>query len=1677
MNTKTKLNIASIIGVKDGIDQIFSSVDENLELYAQNTDENMQLESYWGYIHQLNGLLEMLELSSVTIVSKQVEKLVEALIHRQVKAEPAIFSILKQSTDALRHYLDELIDGEENDPLRLFPVYQKLMQAQGIENISESHLAFPDLTAKPPLQDALLNMGPDEIKTSAKQARSEYQLALLNWLRDTSNKDSLRSMSYAVSLIEKFPGSVRQRSFWWVCSGFLDGLLQQEAAVDLPSRQLCGKIDQEIRRIAQGQPTTSDSLTRDILYQIARSNVNTPLISEIKQAYTWPDYLSTATQKKAPLTEASEQLQANLTKMRAIVVEANENWDEFSNGNKEGLKLLTDNIEALKHLTPEIQYAPLEKLLIVISGTVAYLGIRPQDMTEDVAMEMATALLLIKNMLDSFNKLSPEFPDQVETLSTRLRLITTGKQDENNLPDIPGINETELIVQEKELLQQTAQEILVDLAQVERILDRFLLDSSARSDLPKLHTLFKQISGVLVMLDFERANTLLTFCQQLAEKLTSVSHEIEASEQALLVNGLSSLSFFIEAQKSAQPDKGNILESAIALFEHTENVEPEIAAPEVDPTKPDLSDEQNKETASNKVDPELLKVFLEEADEVLADIATNLQHHQEDQTETNILSLSAIRRGFHTLKGSGRMIKLQDASELAWQIEQVLNLWINERKETSPQLIDLIACAHRTFTEWRTNLKNHDDETINAQELLPLIKELLETEPTDTEPDLDSSSDSDTVTPASSDNDTKVKLGEQIITLDLYEIFIAEAHQHLATLEQNLDCLLAYQETPISNEFMLAAHTLASTSRSLGLTFIATPSFALEQWLSYLLENNRVADAAGLKCAENIIACLGRMLASINLKQLPKEDDLQIAVALSDEMTEILAQQEQNVSSELNTPDTPENASDEQTNSLEVPVEAENNVHPELLQLFLEDAQEVTPEISRKLRAWHTLPQDTNIYRSILRSLHSLKGSAHMAGRIKLGDQIHNMESAIEDAISETVISVSTIEKLEIEFDAIIAGIEQQQELMQADQTIEETTSSTDDLSVDTTAISTSSKENGIPLQKSVRVDTEIIDRLVNESGEISIVHSKVEAQLTNFNQSLTDLSESVDHLRSQLREMEIQAEAQIQSHQTPTKGAEQTLDPLEFDQFTRLQELTRLMAESTDDVMTVQKSLHTSQRIVEETVMQQARMNRQLQQQLMYIRTVPFGNFTECFYRVVRQTARALNKKANLSIQGDEIKVDRSILEKFNSPLEHLLRNAVAHGIESPAERLAAGKSEIGQITITVRQVGNEVVITLTDDGSGLNMTRIREQAEHLKLITADEVLDNDQLMALIFVQGLTTNNEITETSGRGIGMDVVKNEISALRGRIEIESETNKGTTFHIYLPLTLANAQTLLVDAGKAVYAIPTVIVEQAQELDAAALNRAYQDHFVEFNDKIYPFAYLSHLLGESDQKPESRRHNRILLLHSGTLRLAIHVNKLIGNRDIVVKNIGPQLMHAPAVEGATIMGDGEIVFIINPVKLLQRDEAEAIIASPPHLLTTAAPENDHAVANIMVVDDSLTVRKVTSRLLERKGYNVLTAKDGLGAIELLRKIKPNVMLVDLEMPHMNGFELIKNIRDNPDTVKIPIIVISSRTSDKQRKIADDLGVNMFLGKPYNETELISQIAQYVAEGQGDGSDEIL
>ncbi len=1196
------------------------------------------------------------------------------------------------------------------------------------------------------------------------------------------------------------------------------------------------------------------------------------------------------------------------------------------------------------------------------------------------------------------------------------------------------------------------------------------------------------------------------------------------------------------------------------------------------------------------VDGELLEVFLEEAGEVLAAIADHVQGsraHPRDQQH-----LTTIRRGFHTLKGSSRMVGLERFGEAGWAMEQVLNLWLSDELAGDEVLFGLIESAQQRMTVWVAQLSSDPgagvridptpivDAANSLRGVAPVAAAIAFVTGEAIDPARDASKQVDAEAPldapeqelpdearedsfaaapevaleaapevaveatqeeaveaahedavdaahedavdaahedapevaheapveaaqqealAGAPDPATIEIGELQLSRPLYMVFLGEADDLIRTLDADARAWRLQPSRGATEKGLRAAHSLAGSASLLQLACVYEPARCVETFMTAQRASGQVPEPSELEVLVYGLERVQAMLHQFAAGTMPQaEREAHAALAALAARWSVRAPW---VAPEAGAH--PAHAVDPES-AIVLPAD---EFDADLLPIFIEEATDSMPQVGANLSGWLADPNGASLPATLMRQLHTIKGSARMAGAMALGQLVHEIETRVETLAGLPNVPVSLIEELVADHDRVAAmfdairrmpadaiapvvdpvsaqaGTEQagavkagaaQTDAAPADPTTGSAHSPTpaSPRKVARAKVAPAPQSPAEPVQQQpapaaraqtmVRVRADLLDKLVNEAGEVSIARSRVDNQLGGLRQSLADLTENVSRLRAQLREIEIQAELQIQAKIAQSREHDRAFDPLEFDRYTRFQELTRMLAESVDDVATVQNNATRGLDEASQDLHRQGQVLRDLQQNLMRVRMVQFGSISDRLYRVVRQAAKELDKRVHLDIRGSAVELDRGVLETMAGPIEHLLRNAVAHGVEARAARVACGKSETGELVIEVRQEGREIVLEFSDDGGGLDFERIRSRALAAELIAPQARLSERELGDLIFVPGFTTVSEVTEIAGRGVGLDVVRAEVASLGGRVDIDSRRGEGTRFTISLPLTLAIAQVVLVSAGKRRYAVPSSSVEQVLQLKPQSLATAYNDGAVDWQGARVPLFYLGTLVEFEGLSPVAQHYSPVLIVRAGGQRIALHCDDVTRNQEIVVKNVGPQVARVRGVTGATVLGSGEIVLIVNPVALAQVVAGEVLDRSAMGQ-PLAAVEVAALPAVVMVVDDSLTVRKVTQRLLVREGYQVLLAKDGVDALRQLQETVPDVMLVDIEMPRMDGFDLTRNLRADPRFSDIPIVMITSRTADKHRKYAASLGVNVYLGKPYVEVELLAHIEQFTAARQ--------
>jgi len=1169
-----------------------------------------------------------------------------------------------------------------------------------------------------------------------------------------------------------------------------------------------------------------------------------------------------------------------------------------------------------------------------------------------------------------------------------------------------------------------------------------------------------------------------------------------------------------------------------------------------------------KPAVMEEIDEEIIGIFLEEAEEVYTELTQLLPKWRQNLDDEDVLA--DLRRAFHTLKGSGRLVGALDIGEFAWAYESMLNRVMDRTISPSDSMLDLLDQASQVLPELFELFKQGAKPDVAILSLIEHANLLSQGQSLP-----GAEVEAETVDSVEVEQDTLVEETEserdsqEQIDPVLLDIYRKEVEAHLLSLQKYVHEWENGRYREPTQALMRALHTLTGSSRTTGVVPVAELCGRFEHYVNELLQLDAQMNADALSLLNDSIDYIHSAIDELE-QGLPADEGNQALMSRLQVLFETID-------------DAPRTA-DTQTLSDVSGMLAEEFEHDEdLLEIFIEEGDEILDASDTTLQHWQQNPDDQDDIEAMQRYLHTLKGGARMAGVTAVGDLSHNIESMLtmvaegRQQVSENMFAtlqraqdrlVQMLEQLKAqktipgaedilaEVDALIAGGNKEATIAAesaearietAADDISSTTDSNEEagLEIELTDSSLQSEtaedesetaaesdaiegetespvsaiefgveeisdadasaasapgdqqpDNVVPfaadtvveesgstsvlvederkedrrqasrkVAEQIRVRAELLDDLVNFAGEVSIYRSRMEQQSNSFGANLQELDDTVARLREQLRQFEIETEAQIQFRREETVGKDyEDFDPLEFDRFTQMQHLSRTMLESLNDLDSLRSILSNINRESETLLLQQSRVNTELQEGLIRTRLVPFTGHAPRLRRIVRQTSDELGKKVKLEVEGLDNELDRTVMDKIIPPLEHMLRNSVAHGIELPEVRVANGKPETGKIRLSFQRESSDIVITIADDGVGLDYEAIRNKAVESGLLSPDVEVSKDILQTLIMESGFSTAEEISQISGRGVGMDVVNAAIKQMGGLLDIESESGQGTRFIISLPLTLAISRALMVNVADEIFALPLLSVQGVERISVAEIKAlmAEEKPVYKWLDEEFRFMNLGHLIGlQSTALSEEDQMLPLLMVRSGDYRAAILVDGLLGSREVVVKPVGPQLSTLRGVAGATIMGNGSVVLILDLGILIRRTITQEMMEAVP----AEAVEEERLT--VMVVDDSITVRKVTARLLERNDYDVLSAKDGVDALGQLLEVRPDVMLLDIEMPRMDGFELATNMRNDEELKNIPIIMITSRTGEKHRDRAFSIGVNKYMGKPFSEDELLENI----------------
>jgi chemosensory pili system protein ChpA (sensor histidine kinase/response regulator) len=774
---------------------------------------------------------------------------------------------------------------------------------------------------------------------------------------------------------------------------------------------------------------------------------------------------------------------------------------------------------------------------------------------------------------------------------------------------------------------------------------------------------------------------------------------------------------------------------------------------------------------------------------------------------------------------------------------------------------------------------------------------------------------------------------------------------------------------------------------------------------------------------------------------------------------------------------------------------ATSDIPPELLEVFRLEAEDHLRVLTSVLPLARKQTIGKDEWAEVRRAAHTLKGAAAMVGFADVTTLAHRMEDLLDLYFDDGKASTpDEIDLLLAATDAIedaVAGrpaafaplLARFASLNGTRQAVPQPAGADTTVAVPAAPSPEPAEEKPATRRETgetfVRVPLEKLNDIVKLVGELVISRTAFEQRLGDFRRLLGELEPSAARLRRASGRLDAGFEsialAGSRSVGVGGGGFADTFygqggdgfDALEFDRYTEFHLVSRELAETTTDIQTLGGELGHLHADFDGHLTRQSRLGSEIEDKLMRLRMVPLGTAAARLSRTVRNAAEQTGKKAELAFVGERTGLDKAVLEAMNDPLLHLLRNAVDHGLESPEVRRALGKPEAGTVTLKAAHDAGQVVLTIRDDGRGIDPERVREVAVERGLLTAEAAagLPDDRLYDLLFTPGFSTKRQVSELSGRGVGLDVVRTKVEALKGTVGVTSAPGRGTTFTVRLPMTLAVTRALLVTANRQTFAVPLDAVEQIFRLEDDTADRIGGEPVVKVGENVYPLAPLGRLLDLKTPADEVARPP-VLLVRAGDKRLAVVVDHLIGGREVVIKNLGSHLKRVPGVAGATFLGDGSVVLILNPAEFVKRAEGAPAFKSP--VATAAVPTARAKGRTVLLVDDSPSVRRVLTTLAERNGWTAVSAKDGLEALEILQggRVQPDAMLTDVEMPRMDGYELLATVRGLPATKSLPVVVITSRSADKHRQRAMDLGASAYVTKPYQEDALVELVNQLTA-----------
>jgi chemosensory pili system protein ChpA (sensor histidine kinase/response regulator) len=1723
----------------------------SLEAYAERSDQRALLEKCADQLHSAHGVLRLVEVYGAALLAEEMEHVTRYLLSsendqkRQVDGLDALMRAMVQ----LPTYLERVLSGGRDLALVLLPLLNDLRSVRGSPLLSEGTLLLLNLKSDQPAQPQSQRLGEQSISVAqwARRLRPRFQIGLLGYIRGERTVQNLEILAKVAEKLEQVATTQPVFQLWWVTGAILEAVRANGLEGSATLKRLLGQADRQIKALYElGEARYCEDppadLLNNLLYYVARASTTGGRIAAVRASFKLSELLPV----DDSIEHERESLSAPSVKlMRTVAAAIKEDLskvkdvlDIFVRRGGGRSDELIPQLELLKKISDTLGVLGLGELRQRIQEEISALS----DMVTDGKAPPEESLIRVAGVL-----LSVE--DSLDDQLVRLILPTASELPSS---EIPGAHDLEFRLVSEAVLR----ECIVNMA---RIKEAVSIAVQKPGDFPpqgldNVPQLLRGITAGLLMLGKGRAVELMdAIGAQVRNLIEPGAPAPDAIRLERVADAIVSIEYYMETLQSGRTDPWYMLDNAEmcikTLAEEAPSRVPNISISsgeaaktvKLDPTETIALERTKRAHAATypliavpepePVDPQFVELFIEEAKEEIASIQRSFP--QWDQNPMDLESLALMRRSFHTLKGSGRMVGARAIAEFGWSIENLLNRIIDKTLSRTPGMMTLLRSAVAALPQLVEQLETGRHNPVPIEALMSRAFAYADGREADQGTVTLTQEDHLPAQSAAAAEPAVAAAAPAAMDPVLHDIYSKETSSHLTEIREYLrkrEGQPAPHELP--ETVYRAIHTLSGSSKMAEARHGIRITEPLNQVMRKVFDSGHGLSDIGLATLGDAVRAIDNVVSHINESTAFFSEQPSLLARLHDIEAELDAAITREAIDTSGSAKLPALAAFPSQTAAAVPAEEFDH---EIANIYSEEATELLEAAEISLTAWNRDRKDKERVAELQRQLHTLKGGARMAGISAMGDLSHELEtlvlqidggSVLGDDHAHAVMQAS-LDELGRMRDLVSNGavpggatalITQIRDLATPSRTpsaappvptpapkvappaaaatpaaaaaapatvTRPAPAAPPDFAVSVDAAPSSSapvaasEDSSASLELSsvpvlpgresapaervemARVDADLLDTMLNNAGEVSIFRARLDQQVNSIDFNLAELARTVTRLKEQLRGLEIETEAQVLNRHQDVEPRRDDFDPLELDRYSSLQQYSRALAETSGDVASIQGLLETLTREAQNLLTQQSRVITELQNSLMRTRMVPFQRHVQRLTRLVRQAANDTGKRAELVVQGAAAELDRQMLERMVPPLEHMLRNAVVHGIETPERRTGLGKPDVGRISISLERDGAEVVIVVADDGAGISVKLIREKAIALGLTNAHAKLTDEEAVQLILEPGFSTAGHVTQAAGRGVGMDVVATEVKKLGGGLFIDTTAGKGSRFTIRLPFTLAISQALIVRVAEEAYALPLATVEGVVRLprNIVARHLGKDAPLFEYGGQKYRFQQLGSFVGlGATRLPESDVSISVVLIRAGEHSTALVTDELVGSREIVVKSLGPQISAIRGIAGATILGDGRIVIILDMGSLVRSEWR----ARPTE--TVVLDQRDRRTF-ALVVDDSITVRRVTQRLLERNGMRVLTAKDGVDAVSLLQENLPDIILLDIEMPRMDGYEVAAHVRNDPRLKDIPIVMITSRVSEKHRARAIELGVDDYLGKPYRESQLLDAIEPLV------------